>query len=112
MKIYHNPRCRKSRETLAIIEASGQKPEIIRYLDEPLSKEELRRVLGLLGMPASALVRRNEVLYREKYKGKNISEEEWLDILVENPRLMERPIVVSNGRAVLGRPPENVMRLL
>lgn len=112
MKIYHNPRCRKSRETLAIIEQSGQEPEIIRYLDTPPSKEELRNILGLLGMPASALVRRSEVLYREKYKGKNISEEEWLDILVKNPRLMERPIVVNNGRAVLGRPPENVKRLL
>ena len=111
MKIYHNPRCRKSRETLALIEEKGVTPEVIRYLEEPPTKAELRQILSLLGIPASALVRRNEALYKEKFKGKNISEAEWLDILVENPRLIERPIVVDGDRAILGRPPENVLRL-
>ena len=112
MKIYHNPRCRKSRETLAIIEEKGASPEIIEYLKTPPSKQELQTILSKLGIQASQLVRKGEAIYKENFKGKDISEAEWLDILVEYPKLIERPIVVEGNKAVIGRPPENVLELL
>ena len=112
MKIYHNPRCRKSRETLALIREKNIEPDIILYLDTPPTKAELRELLRKLDMKASALVRKGEQIYKDHFKGKQLSEEEWLDALVSNPRLIERPIVVAGKRAVLGRPPEQVLDLL
>ena len=112
MKIYHNPRCAKSRETLALLRKNKVDPEIVEYLKNPPTAKELRSLLKLLQMPASALVRRSEAIFRDKYKGKNITEEEWVKILAENPKLIQRPIVVSGNKAVLGRPPENVLGLL
>ena len=112
MKIYHNPRCRKSRETLALIREKNIQPDIILYLDTPPTKAELRELLRKLDMKASALVRKGEQIYKDHFKGKQLSEEEWLDALVSNPRLIERPIVVAGKRAVLGRPPEQVLDLL
>ena len=112
MKIYHNPRCRKSRETLALIQENDQEAEIIRYLETPPSREELKLLLQHLGISAADLVRKGEKLYKEQFKGKEISEEEWLDILTENPILIERPIVVKGARAIIGRPPERVLDLL
>jgi len=112
MKIYHNPRCRKSRETLALLQDRNIEPEIMLYLDTPPTKAELREVLKKLGIPASALVRKGEQIYKDNFKGKEFSEEEWLDILVKNPKLIERPIVIAGSRAVIGRPPEKVLELL
>lgn len=111
MKIYHNQRCSKSRQTLAIIEEKGVQPEIVRYLETPPSREELISVLKKLEMQPSDLVRKGEAIFKENYKGKSYSEEEWLDILVQHPKLIERPIVVKGNKAVLGRPPENVLEL-
>ena len=112
MKIYHNPRCSKSRQTLKLIQERGLEPEVIRYLDTPPTKEELRSLLKKLGLKAEELVRKGEALYKERYKGKELSEEDWLDVLSQNPRLIERPIVVKGSKAVLGRPPEKVLELL
>ncbi len=112
MKIYHNPRCSKSRQTLKLIQERGLEPEVIRYLDMPPTKEELRSLLKKLGLKAEELVRKGEALYKERYKGKELSEEDWLDVLSQNPRLIERPIVVKGSKAVLGRPPEKVLELL
>jgi len=112
MKIYHNPRCSKSRQTLKLIQERGFEPEVIRYLDTPPTKEELRSLLKKLGLKAEELVRKGEALYKERYKGKELSEEDWLDVLSQNPRLIERPIVVKGSKAVLGRPPEKVLELL
>lgn len=112
MKIYHNPRCRKSRETLQIIIDKGVDPQIIEYLKTPFSKEELKEILSILKLSAKDLIRKNEAVYKEQFKNKELSENEWLDILVQNPVLIERPIVVSENKAVLGRPPENVNQLL
>jgi arsenate reductase len=112
MKIYHNPRCRKSRETLNIIRESGIEPEIIEYLSNPPSKQELSAIIGMLGISPEALIRKGEVIFKENYKGKQFTDDQWLDILIENPKLIERPIVVKEDAAVLGRPPENVKRLL
>ena len=112
MKIYHNPRCRKSRETLALIREKGVEPDIVLYLEAPPSKQELGRLLKKLDIKASDLVRKGEAIYKENFKGRVISEEEWLDILREYPKLIERPIVVEGDRAVIGRPPERVLELL
>lgn len=112
MKIYHNPRCRKSRETLAIIHFADIDPEIVEYLKTPPDAAELRDLLKMLGIPAADLVRKGERIYKELYQGKNLSEDEWIQAMAEHPKLIERPIVVSKGRAVLGRPPENVEQLI
>ena len=112
LTIYHNPRCGKSRQTLALIEASGQKVEVVKYLETPLDKEQLEAVLKKLNMKALDLVRKGEAVFKENFKGKDLSEEEWIAAMVAHPILMERPIVVKDGEAVLGRPPENVNVLL
>ncbi len=112
MKIYHNPRCRKSRETLALIEEKNIAPEIILYLDEVPTAKELKGLLKKLGMSAEKLIRRGEPIFKEKFKGKNLSEEKWIEAMVKYPKLIERPIVVKGKKAVLGRPPENVNELL
>lgn len=112
MKIYHNPRCRKSRETLQIIRDAGLDVEIIEYLNDTPSREELSEIIELLGISPEQLIRKNESVFKEKFKGKRFSDEEWIEILVANPKLIERPIVVEGGRAILGRPPENVKQLL
>ncbi len=112
MQIYHNPRCSKSRQTLALIEEAGIKPKIVRYLDTPPTKEELKAVLDKLGLQPSQIIRKGEAIFKENFKGKTFSEEEWLSILAENPKLIERPIVVEGDKAILGRPPQNVLELL
>ncbi|KAA3631628.1 MAG: arsenate reductase (glutaredoxin) [Bacteroidetes bacterium] len=112
MKIYHNPRCRKSRETLSILEENGIKPDIILYLNDTPSKQELKGVLEKLGMRASEIIRKGEQIYKDNFKGKDLSEDEWLNALVEYPKLIERPIVVKGEKAVLGRPPQNVLELI
>lgn len=112
MKILHNPRCTKSRETLALIEASGKDVQVVDYLKEPPTEKEIADILSKLGIQAEQLVRKNEDLYKEKFKGKTLSEKQWISAMAANPILMERPIVISGKRAVLGRPPENVKSLL
>ncbi len=110
--IYHNPRCGKSRDTLAILEKKGAEPQIVEYLKAPPAKEELRGILKKLGMKAEQIVRKGEDAYKQKFAGKTLSEDQWLDALAKNPILIERPIVVKGGKAVIGRPPENVLALL
>lgn len=112
IKIYHNPRCTKSRQGLEAVQKSGKKFEVVKYLENIPTKDELRQVLGYLNMPAEKLVRKNEVVWKENYRGKNLSEEEILDAMIENPKLIERPIVVRDYRAVIGRPTENILDLL
>lgn len=112
IKIYHNPRCRKSRETLGIIEDKGIDPEIVLYLDSVPTQKELKGILKMLGIKAYDLIRKSEAIYKEKYKGKDYTESEWIKIMVKHPKLIERPIVIKGKKAVLGRPPENVLELL
>jgi len=112
MKIYHNPRCRKSRETLAIIQDKKVAVEIIEYLKTPPDIAELVLVLSKLGLSAEDIIRKNESVFKENFKGKDFSNEEWVEVLVKNPVLLERPIVVKDDEAILGRPPENVLKLL
>lgn len=112
MQIYHNPRCRKSRETLELIKANGISPEIVLYLEEVPTKEMLKSILEKLQIPAEKLLRKGEKVFKENYKGQKLSEEEWIDIMISNPKLIERPIVLEGDKAVLGRPPENVLELI
>ncbi len=112
MKIYHNPRCRKSRETLKIIQENGIEPSIVLYLEDKLSEQELTTIIKKLNISAFDLLRKTEAVYKENYKGKTLSEKEWISAMLKHPKLIERPIVVKNKKAVLGRPPENVLSLL
>ena len=112
IKIYHNPRCRKSREGLELLEKSGQEFEIIKYLDNVPSVEELKNVIQYLGIEPEALVRKNEAIWKENYKGKQLSDHEIIAAMSENPKLIERPIVIKDGRAVIGRPAEKISDLL
>ena len=112
MKILHNPRCRKSRETLQIIEDKGVKVEVVKYLEQPPSSEELKAIVTKLGCSVTDIVRKGESIYKEEFKGKEIDNEEWFTILSKNPKLIERPIVIKQNKAIVGRPPENVLELL
>ena len=112
MKIYHNPRCTKSRETLNLIREKGVEPQIVEYLKTSPTAKELKEVLSKLKLKPQDIIRKGEDIYKEKYKGKELSDDEWIAAMVENPVLIERPIVVSGNKAVLGRPPENVLELL
>ena len=106
LTIYHNPRFRKIRETLTLIEESGTDVQIVEYLKEVPSAEELKTLLNKLGISAEQLLRKNEALFKENYKCKTLSEDEWVRAIIENPKLIERPIVVKGDQAVLGRPRE------
>jgi arsenate reductase len=112
MQIYHNPRCSKSRQTLSILEENGIKPDIILYLQDAPTRAALSAVLEKLGMQPSQIIRKGEQIYKENFKGKKLTEAEWLDALVKYPKLIERPIVIKGDKAVLGRPPENVLDLI
>ena len=112
MKIYHNPRCSKSRQTLNIIKESGQDVDIIEYLKTPPTVEELEEVFLKLNLPIEYLIRTSDEVYKTEYKGKELTDAEWIQALVEHPSMLERPIVVKDDQAILGRPPENVQKLL
>ena len=112
IEIYHNPRCRKSREGLALVEASGQDFTIVKYLDDVPSVETLTGIISKLGITADQLVRKNEAIWKENYKSKELSEAEIIQAMVDHPKLIERPIVVRGDRAVLGRPPESITTFL
>lgn len=112
--IYHNPRCSKSRETLKLLEDEGITPEVILYLDTPPSVETLQGLLKKLGFSsARELIRKGEEIYKTlNLADKNLSEAQILQAMVENPKLIERPIVIANGKARLGRPPEQAKEIL
>ncbi len=112
MEIYHNPRCGKSRNTLKLIQEAGIEPDIRLYLEATPTEAELKAVLKKLGIQAQDLLRKGEKIFKEEYKGKDLSESEWIKAMVANPILIERPIVIKGDKAILGRPPENVNELL
>ena len=112
MKIYHNPRCSKSRQTLSIIQERGKEVEIIEYLKDTLSFEDLVLILEMLNIQPIELIRKNEIIWRENYRGKQMRDDEIINAMRENPKLIERPIVIKNGKAIIGRPPEKVLNLL
>ena len=110
--IYHNPRCGKSRAALAILEESGIEPRVIEYLKTPPTAAQLRAIVAKLGIEPEQLIRKGEDAYRTQYAGRQLSSAQWIEAMVKDPILIERPIIVRGEQAVLGRPPENVRRLL
>jgi len=112
MKIYHNNRCRKSREGLAILESSNQLFEVVNYLENPPSKVELENIITMLAIQPIELVRKNEPIWKEKFKGKDLSDSAIINAMLENPKLIERPIVINGNTAVIGRPPEKIREII
>lgn len=111
--LYHNPRCGKSRGALQLLRGRGIDPQISLYLEQPPSAKELRELLQLLGCTARALLRSSEPEYEQLGLGDaSVEEEALIAAMVEHPRLIERPVFIHNGRAVIGRPPERVLELL
>ena len=113
VNIFHNPRCSKSRQTLALLEEQGINPTIIEYLKTPITKDKLIEILSLLELAPRDLMRKKEEVYAEKgLDNLSLSDAELIDIMVKNPILIERPIVLANGKARVGRPPEKVLNIL
>lgn len=113
IQIYHNPRCSKSRQTLALIEEKGISPEIVLYLENTPDVDTLKSVISKLGITPRDLLRKGEQDYKDNnLKDTSISDDEILAKMIEFPKLIERPIVIKGDQAVLGRPPENVLELL
>jgi arsenate reductase len=111
--IYHNPRCSKSRETLDLLRSKGLDPEVIEYLQEPPDEIELRQILDLLGISARELLRKSEAPYKQLgLQNLSLSEDEIIEAILKFPILMERPIVITNGKARIGRPPEAVLEII
>jgi len=110
--IYHNPRCSKSRQCLAILKEKNEDLEIIKYLDTPFTEETLTKVIKLLKIKPLDLIRKNELVWKQEYRGKEISDTELIKIMCNHPKLIERPIVIKNNQAIIGRPPEKVSDIL
>ena len=110
--IWHNPRCSKSRNAVALLEEQGVEIEIVKYLDTPPNKEELVEMLKMLGIGARELMRTKEAIYKELELKDVTDEDSLIDAMVENPKLIERPIVIKDGKAAIGRPIENIVELI
>jgi arsenate reductase len=112
IKIYHNPRCTKSRQGVAILENSGKEFEVVKYLDAVPSEAALTEIIKLLDISPIDLVRKNEKIWKENFKGKKLTDAEIIKAMVENPKLIERPIVVNNNIGVIGRPTEKILTII
>ena len=113
LKVYFKPNCATCQTALGLLKKNAKEDfELIEYLVETPSQKEIKEILKMLGMKAEQLVRKKEPLYKEKYEGKKITESEWLKILTENPILIDRPIVVKDGKAIIGRPPERILEII
>ncbi|SEQ47553.1 arsenate reductase [Hyunsoonleella jejuensis] len=112
IKIYHNNRCRKSREGLEILENSGKEFQIVKYLEDSPSKSELAEIIQLLGIQPIELVRKNEAIWKSDFKGKNLNNDDIIDAMVKYPKLIERPIVINGNKAIIGRPPSLILDII
>ena len=112
VKIYHNPRCSKSRQTLEILKQQGIEPVIVEYLKQPLTTAEIQAILQALDITAHQLLRVKEAEYKQHSLSRQSSETQIIDAMLASPKLIERPIVTNNGRARIGRPPESVIEIL
>lgn len=110
--IYHNPRCSKSRQGLALLENSGKDFEVVKYLDSEITAEELKGVLSKLGLKPIDLIRKNEAIWKSDFKGKAITEEDLINAMITHPKLIERPIVINGNKAIIGRPPESILNII
>ncbi len=112
IKIYHNNRCSKSRCGVQALEKVGKDFEIVKYLEDVPSKSELKNIIKLLGITPIEIVRKNEKIWKENFKGKNLSNEDIIKAMVENPKLIERPIIINGDKAVIGRPTEKIFEII
>ena len=112
VKIWHNPRCSKSRAATVLLEEKGVDAEVVKYLETPPTKEELKEMLKMLGISARELMRTKEDVYKALNLKEENDEDKLIDAMVSNPKLIERPIVIKDGKAVIGRPIENIIELL
>ncbi len=110
--IYHNPRCGKSRETLKLLNERGENVQVVEYLKYCPSFEELKKIIDKIGIKPLEMIRKGEKVFKEQYKGKDLSDDEWIQAMIDNPILIERPIVVKGNKAAVGRPAENVLQIL
>jgi arsenate reductase len=110
--IYHNNRCSKSRQGLQLLETSGKDFKVVKYLEDIPTKEELSAIIEQLGISPIDLVRKNEVIWKESYKSKELSNDEIIEAMVTHPKLIERPIVINEGKAVIGRPSEKILEII
>ncbi len=108
VKVLHNNNCSKSRAILEYLDENGVPFEVIDFVQNPLSMLELRTVLKKLGMGVHEIIRKNDPLFVEQYSGKEMTDEEWMQVLIDNPQLMQRPILIKSSMAMIGRPIENV----
>ncbi|NOZ45773.1 MAG: arsenate reductase (glutaredoxin) [Chlorobi bacterium] len=112
LTIYHNTRCKKSRAGLEYIQKKGLDYKIVEYLKFPLTKDELKNIIQKLNVKPFNLIRTQEAIYKSDFKGKEFTDDEWVDILIQHPKLLQRPIVVNNNKAVLGQPAEEIEKIL
>lgn len=109
--IYHNPKCKKSREALERLQELNYEPNIVKYLDNPPSPETLQDVIQKAGLTVHDIIRKEEKQFKEEFKGKELSDKEWLKVLTENPKLIQRPLVVYGDKACLARPKEELEKI-
>jgi arsenate reductase len=112
ISIYHNNRCSKSRDSLALLTQQNIEIKVIDYLKNPPTAKQIKTLLKKLKMKPLELLRKNENLYKDNYKEINLSDDEWIELMAKNPILIERPIIVNGNKAVIGRPPEKVLEIL
>lgn len=110
--IYHNNRCSKSRQGLAILEESGKPFEIKKYLEDIPLEQELKNIISKLGIKPIELVRKNETIWKENYKGIELTDTQIVNAMLDNPKLIERPIVTNGNKVVIGRPPEKILEII
>lgn len=112
ISIYHNPRCSKSREGLAILESQNKDYQIIKYMDDILSVEKLKEIIQILKIKPIELVRTNELIWKQNYKNSELSDDQIIDAMISHPNLIERPIVIHGNKGVIGRPPQKILDIL
>lgn len=112
MKLYHNPRCSKSRQGLAVLQNANIDFEIIEYVKNPLSEKEIKDILKKLKIDPIELVRKNEAIWKEKYKGHKLNDNQIIKAMAEHPKLIERPIFINGEFAVIGRPVDNITSII
>ncbi|MFD0988771.1 arsenate reductase (glutaredoxin) [Mariniflexile jejuense] len=112
IKILHNNRCSKSRFGLEFLENSGKPFEVVKYLEDTLSAKELKEIINLLGIKPIDLVRKNEAIWKTEFKNKKLTDDQLIEVMVKNPKLIERPIVINGNKAVIGRPTEKIGEII
>lgn len=112
IQVYHNNRCSKSRNAIKLLEESNKEFEVIKYLENIPSKPELENLIKLLGISPIKLIRKNEAIWKENFKGKTLTDAQIIEAMVNNPKLIERPIVVNGKKAVIGRPTERILDII